>query len=114
MASSIACSHSRQREESGTSNFFCLPLPRALFRPSRAPSGPLLTPRPMPCPACIPPCRVGASLVARTLERRDPTAGRGGTMALKALRLVLFLVWWDSAGKAHQSLWSPEDQPRSY
>uniref|UniRef100_A0A452FP27 Serine protease inhibitor Kazal-type 1 n=1 Tax=Capra hircus TaxID=9925 RepID=A0A452FP27_CAPHI len=24
-------------------------------------------------------------------------------MALKALRLVLFLVWWDSAGNAHQS-----------
>lgn len=69
---------------------------------------------PPPLPPFIPPCRVGAVLVAWMLERRDPTAGRGGMMALKALRLVLFLVWWDSAGNVHQSLWCPEDQPRSY
>ena len=82
-------------------------LPRPFLLHSSSPPPPL-------SPSFISPCRVGAVLVAQTLERRDPTAGRGGMMALKALRLVLFLVWWDSAGNAHQSLWSLEDQPRSY
>ncbi|KAM7243212.1 serine protease inhibitor Kazal-type 2 [Ovis aries] len=43
------------------------------------------------------------------LERRDPTAGRGGMMALKALRLVLFLVWWDSAASSNAQFGQPSE-----